>query len=235
MKCMSRFFYSLALVLTGLAAFAQGQQTDTVAPAQTERYGIRVGIDLHSLSRSFYDENFSGIEVVADYRYSKKIYIASEVGFLDEYTVNDDQLNFTTSGAYIKAGFDYNVYENWLDMENMIYVGVRYGGATFSQTLNSYKIYDSSGYFDEVTIYPDRKYPELKAHWAEILGGVKAELLNNLFLGFTVRLNVLISDKKPQNFDNLYIPGFNRTYEGSFGVGFNYTLSYHLPLYKKKK
>ena len=73
---MSRFFYSLALVLTSLAAFAQGQQTDTVAPVQSERYGIRVGIDLHSLSRSFYDENFSGLEVAADYRYSKKRYIA---------------------------------------------------------------------------------------------------------------------------------------------------------------
>ena len=35
------------------------------------------------------------------------------------------------------------------------------------------------------------------------------------------------------NFDNLYIPGFNRTYEGKFGAGFNYSVSYFLPLYKK--
>jgi hypothetical protein len=32
----------------------------------------------------------------------------------------------------------------------------------------------------------------------------------------------------------LYIPGFNRTYDGDFGVGFNYTVSYFIPLYKKK-
>ena len=32
----------------------------------------------------------------------------------------------------------------------------------------------------------------------------------------------------------LYIPGFNRTYDGSFGVGFNYTVSYFIPIYKKK-
>jgi hypothetical protein len=41
-------------------------------------------------------------------------------------------------------------------------------------------------------------------------------------------------NNKPSGFDNLYIPGFNRTYDGSFGVGFNYTVSYFIPLYKKK-
>ncbi|MDG2432409.1 DUF6048 family protein, partial [Flavobacterium sp.] len=47
-------------------------------------------------------------------------------------------------------------------------------------------------------------------------------------------LNQLVTNKKPDNFDNLYIPGFNKTYNGSFGVGFNYTVSYFLPIYKKK-
>jgi hypothetical protein len=41
-------------------------------------------------------------------------------------------------------------------------------------------------------------------------------------------------NNKPSGFDNLYIPGFNRTYDGSFGVGFNYTVSYFIPIYKKK-
>ena len=45
---------------------------------------------------------------------------------------------------------------------------------------------------------------------------------------------MLISNKQPNNFENLYIPGFNRTYNGDFGVGFNYTVSYFIPLYKKQ-
>jgi hypothetical protein len=47
-------------------------------------------------------------------------------------------------------------------------------------------------------------------------------------------LNRLVSNKEPGNFENLYIPGFNRTYNGDFGVGFNYTVSYFIPIYKKK-
>ena len=44
----------------------------------------------------------------------------------------------------------------------------------------------------------------------------------------------MLSQKRPDNFDNLYIPGFNRTYNGDYGAGFNYTVSYFLPLYKTK-
>ena len=42
----------------------------------------------------------------------------------------------------------------------------------------------------------------------------------------------MLSQKRPDSFDNLYIPGFNRTYNGDYGVGFNYTVSYFIPLYK---
>ena len=182
---------------------------------------------------------------MADYRLTKKIYAAGEVG-TTKITVDEPQLNFTANGSYLKLGFDYNAYQNWLDMENMVYIGIRYGFSTFKQTLNSYKIYQNSdilpgddnlgvyNYFNEVTLYPNREYTSLNAHWAEVVGGVKVEMLNNLYLGFSLRLNILLSEKAPGDFANLYIPGFNRTFDGNFGVGFNYTLSYFIPLYKKQ-
>ena len=46
---------------------------------------------------------------------------------------------------------------------------------------------------------------------------------------------LLLSDKKPDNFGNLFIPGFNKvTDENTFGSGFNYTLTYSIPLKKRK-
>jgi len=239
MKDIYLFITSL-LVLASFPAMAQqAADTTTVAP-KTYRYGIRVGADLYRLTRSLYDDNYKGFEIVADYRLTKKIYVAAEIGN-DNMTVDDDMINFTTKGTYIQAGFDYNTYENWLDMENMIFVGVRYGFSSFSQNLNSYRVNQnsnvqntatSSNYFDDVVFYPNQEYGGLSAHWVEVLGGIKAELFDNLFLGFTVRLKSLVANKKPEGFDNLYIPGFNRTYAGNFGVGFNYSLSYFIPLYK---
>ena len=229
---MLRFIFSLSLVCISLLGNAQTK--DTTKVMYPERYGLRLGADLHKIARSFYEKDYRGFEVVGDYRLTKKFYIAGELGNEDK-TVDDDRLNFTTKGSYFKAGFDYNSFENWLDMENMIYVGMRYGVSSFSQTLNSYTIYDPTNYYGENTIISGAEFDGLNASWLEVVGGIKAELFNNLYMGFSVRLNYLVSNKKPDNFDNLFIPGFNRTYDGKFGTGLNYTLSYMIPIYKKNK
>lgn len=232
MKFMLKYTFSFLLVLISFSGMAQEvAKTDTVKP-KTERYGIRFGADLFKLTRSFYDKDYRGLELVGDYRLTRKHYIAAEIGN-EKKTVDDTQLNFTTNGTYIKAGFDYNAYENWLGMENMIYIGLRYGFSSFSQTLNSYEVYNPNQYFDEAPeIVSGEKFNGLTAQWMEVVAGVKAEVFNNVYVGFSLRVNRLFSNKKPDNFDNLYIPGFNRTYDGDFGVGFNYTVSYFLPLYK---
>lgn len=233
MKYTLKFIFSLALLCFSLLGTAQTK--DTTKVVYPERYGLRVGVDLHRLTKSLYDSNYKGLEVVADYRLTQRFYIAGELGN-EEKNVADDRLNFTTNGSYFKVGFDYNSFENWLDMENMIYVGMRYGVSSFSQTLNTYQIYDPTNYFGEtMSVTSGEKFDGLNASWLEVVGGIKAEIFNNLYLGFSVRLNYLVSNKKPDNFDNLYIPGFNRTYDGKFGAGLNYSISYFIPIYKKNK
>jgi hypothetical protein len=229
---MLKFIFSLSLVCVSLLGNAQTK--DSTKVLYPERYGLRLGVDLHKIARTFYEKDYRGLEVVGDYRLTKKFFIAGEIGNEDK-TIDDDRLNFTTKGTYFKVGFDYNSFENWLDMENMIYVGMRYGVSSFSHTLNTYKIYDPTNYYGETIITSGAKFDNLNASWVEVIGGIKAELFNNLYLGFSVRLNYLVSNKKPADFDNLFIPGYNRTYDGKFGAGFNYTLSYFIPIYKKKK
>ena len=233
---MSKYYFSIALVFACFFAMAQTEKKiekpiDSILP-KTERYGIRFGIDAFKLAKSIYDKNYKGIELVGDYRLTKNIYAATELGN-DNKTVNEDQINFTTKGSFIKLGADYNSYQNWLDMENMVYIGLRYGVATFSQTLNSYKVYDPGSYFEQSEAIPSgEKYDGLSAQWAEVITGIKAKVINNVFVGFNIRFNKLFTNNKPDGFDNLYIPGFNKTYSGDFGIGFNYSVSYLLPLYK---
>ena len=233
MKHTLVFLFSLIAVCSALETKAQDKKTDSV-PAKTYRYGVRVGVDLSKIARSFYEKDYKGLEVVGDYRLTKRYYIAGEVGN-EEKTVNDERLNFTTKGTFFKVGFDYNLYENWLDMENLVYIGARYGVSSFSQTLNSYKVYDRNSYFGfPQNIESGEEFTGLSAQWIEILLGVKAKVINNFYVGFSLRVNKFFSNKRPDNFDNLFIPGFNRTYDGTFGAGFNYTVSYFIPIYKKK-
>ena len=249
-KRMLRYFINtlfLGFLFLG-TAFAQEKKADSIV--KSERYGLRVGVDLSRIARGFLNEDYSGLEIVADYRYSQKLYFAAEFGnekYSQQETlgseVNNTQIvlyNYTTSGTYYKLGIDNNVYTNWLGMSNMIHIGARFAYSTLSQTVNNYKIYDSDRTWSPTDFVPATanigKIDGLNAMWLEFVFGAKAELFPNLYAGVSVRMGYLINDKQGENFPNLWIPGFNKvTDDSKFGVGFNYTLTYLLPFYKKTK
>lgn len=232
---MLKYIFKLIIVCFCTLSSAQNKTAAKDSIKITQRYGLRLGFDAYRLTRSFYDKNYKGLELVGDYRLTKKIYIAGELGN-EQKTVNDDQLNYTANGTYFKVGFDFNAYENWLDMENLIYIGMRAGVGRFSQTLNHYTIYQAGSNFGQNTIISGEKWNGLSANWLEVVTGLKAKVFNNVFVGFSARLNYMMTNKTPDGFANLYIPGFNKTYEGSkFGAGFNYSISYFIPIYKKNK
>ena len=200
------------------------------------KYGLRIGGDIGKLIRTSVDNDYTGFEIMADYRLKEKMYIAGEIGFEEKNTIND-YLNITTKGSYIKGGVDFNMYENWLNMDNMIYAGFRVGASTFSHDLNSFQVYSIDQYWaPQLTSTAKQELTGLTAFWGEIILGMKAEILNNLYLGLNVQLKISASQTIPDNFDNVYIPGFGKTYDSSgIGAGYSYFLAYRVPLYKKAK
>lgn len=233
---MFKYLINSIFLLALVASFAQkevkqGQTKDSIR--YKNKYGLRLGIDISKPIVSFINKNKKELEIVGDYRINKNWYAATELGYINN-TTDLDNLNFTTKGQYIKLGADYNVYDNWLDMDNLIYLGLRYGFSTFSQTLNRGNIF-GNGVLPQATVNTPKKFNQLNAHWAEIVIGIKAEVLNNLFLGFSLSGKRMIATKEPTNFKNLYVPGYNRVFLNNSGFGFNYTVSYLIPLYKKAK
>ncbi len=234
------FISNIILVLFICASV--NAQNDSIASTVTdsikikEKYGLRLGADISKLARTFIDDDYTGFEIAADYRLKKRLYIAGEIG-TEEKNTTTEYLDITSKGSYIKAGIDYNMYQNWLDMDNMIFAGFRVGASTFSQTLNSYSIYNTNQYWEpQFTSSDSIEFKDLASVWAELMLGMKAELFNNLFIGLNVQLKVLASETEPNNFQNVYIPGFNKTFDSSgIGVGYSYTISYRIPLYKKDK
>ncbi|WP_282043488.1 DUF6048 family protein [Winogradskyella flava] len=229
----------ITFLLCSTIAIAQQQKKKTEKDTliYKQKYGLRLGADISKLARTFFDDAYTGVEIMGDYRLTKRIYLAGEIGN-EERTIENEVLNNTTKGSYFKGGIDLNFYKNWLDMENMIYVGFRGGASTFSQTLNSYDIYNiNNQYWDEqFSVEEGTEFKGLTAIWGEILIGMKAEVFNNFYAGINAQLKGLITETAPNNFENLYIPGFNRTFDsGRFGVGFGFNLSYLVPIFKKDK
>ena len=229
------FFTRILLVfLIPVTIFSQENIVSTDSVTQKQKYGLRIGFDINKLVNSSVNNNYDGFELNADYRISNKLYIASEIGFIDN-TEEEEYLNFTTKGTYIKSGIDYNMYTNWLDMQNMIFAGFRIGYSDFDQTINNYTIYDTNNQiWGQSFINTPIKNEDLSSLWVELIIGVKAEIFNNLFLGFNLEVKKMINSEIKNNIQNMYVPGFNKTFEGSsFGVGFGYKLSYLIPIVKK--
>lgn len=64
-------------------AFGQSKPID-LNPKDTilykQSFGIRLGIDLSRPITSFLDDNYTGLELIADYRINQNLYIAAELG-----------------------------------------------------------------------------------------------------------------------------------------------------------
>lgn len=240
---MSRYFTSILLFFVLVVGYPQSSPIDT-KPKDTviykQKYGLRVGVDLSRPIVSILQDNYTGLEFVGDYRLTQKLFLAAELGN-EKKTKQEDLYNFTTSGSYIKLGIDYNTYANWYGEQNSIFIGGRYAFSTYSQTLNNYQIFDSNRYWFPESFAPGssvaQEFGGRNASWLEFVVGTKVELFANIYLGGSIRLGFLFTDPdKEGTFPDLFIPGFNKVTDGSrFGVGYNYSLTYFIPLYKKAK
>ncbi|MFB0903868.1 MAG: DUF6048 family protein [Nonlabens sp.] len=231
---MFKYFISIAAILTCFLSTAQGEneiKKDSIIYKQT--YGLRTGIDLASLIRTSIDDEYTGFQILADYRLSKRLYVAGEIGN-ESLDRKSERIDYKTSGSFIKAGVDYNMYQNWLDMDNMIYAGARLGYANMSQTLHRYDYNTDNTYFPVYTNVVDREFSGLHMIWLEIQLGIKVEVLNNVYLIANFQLKHQLTEKTPDNFDNLYVPGYGKTFDtGNIGVGYSYGIMYRIPFFKK--
>ncbi len=233
---MWRFFISIALLICSLSVAAQEVDATLVATDSLKfkkPYGLRVGIDAASLIRTAVDEEYTGIQLLGDFRLTDDWYAAAELGN-ERLDRQRERVGYEASGSFIKAGVDYNMYDNWLDMDNMIYVGARLGYSNFSQTLKAFQVNNDNNYFAPQPVFSRRESSGLSAFWIELQAGIKVEVLKNIFMVGNVQIKRLFADIQPDGFDNLFVPGFGRTYDNSsVGVGYVYGITYRLPLYRK--
>lgn len=240
---MSKSFISLIFLLTSILVIGQNEaaQKDTIS--RKYAYGLRVGIDLSRPILSFLNDNYTGLELVGDFRLTERWWLAAELGNEErqqEETIGESTLyTYTSSGSYLKAGADYNTYSNWFGMRNQIHVGGRLAFSSFNQTLDNFRFFDSNRFFspNEFVLGTNeaQEFEGRNATWLEFVVGMKAEIFKNMYIGITARLGHLVTFTD-DNFRDLWIPGFNKVTENAkWGVGYNYSLSYFLPLYKKVK
>tara|TARA_Y100000389_G_scaffold190182_1_gene214767 strand:+ start:2658 stop:3356 length:699 start_codon:yes stop_codon:yes gene_type:complete len=231
---MLKYFIKIILITVSLNSFSQ-ETSEIDSLSKQSVFGIKIGLDLSKQIRMLTESGFKGMVFTGDYKINERLYLATEFGS-EEKKVSNEVLNFNTEGTFLKLGANYNVYNNREGMENEIYVGFRYAIGKFNHKLNSYTIYNLDNYWNQNLVNSNIDFNNLNANWFELVFGFNAKIINNIYGGLSLRLKRLLNQNIPENFNNLYIPGFNKvTEENNIGVGFSYSIYYHIPLFKKNK
>ena len=227
-----KYIISFFTAIIVFPLFSQQENDSTITKSI---YGLKIGMDLSKQIRMLTEPDYKGLVLMGDYRLMDKLFVAFELGTEDKL-IENEVLNFKTKGSFIKIGANYNVYKNLEDLENEIYVGLRLGTSNFDHKLNSFKVYNTNQYWNQNEIVNFEEFQNLNSTWFELIFGFKAEVLNNTYMGISLRLKRLLDQNEPLNFSNLYIPGFNKVLENNnIGVGLTYSLQFRIPIYKKKK
>ena len=180
-----------------------------------------------------FTEDYKGLSIYSDLKVKEDIFVVFEIGN-DNKTINNENISSKVNGSYYKFGLNYNFYKNLPGLNNEIYFGLRYGISSFASELLSFKVYDIDNNWNNESIVVNRKFNNLNAGWIELILGFNAEISKNIYMGISLRVNRIISQKTPANFTNFFIPGFNKVTENNnFGTGITYNLIYQIPILRR--
>ncbi len=145
------FIISICLSTNMLIGQTESNSNDTLIKKEKllNINKIRFGFDLLKPIASSSEGDNLNYEIVGDLQLTENIYLAGEYGLVDK-VIEDENINFNSTGSFLRIGFDYNMFENWIGMDNSIYVGFRYGTSSFSSKILDYNVRNKDSYFSNL-------------------------------------------------------------------------------------
>jgi hypothetical protein len=217
---MLKSIFSLLLVL----------QVTLLNAQKTEWNGISVGADLSRFVVPFIDSTRYCWEFSGDYEIIKDLFLVAEIGS-ETSNIKTGSYDYFSAGGYTRLGVDYNYMKHIAaDSKDKMFVGLRYGFTTFYHEANNIWIKDAVwGNYSGGSIPANW----LAANWLEVTTGMRARLFNNFYLGWSARLRIKAGVTADATLYPYSIPGYGKPWNNTW-IGFNYSLYYKIPLYKKK-
>ena len=191
--------------------------------------GPRVGIDLSRFLMPYMQKaKRNGWEIQADVPYKGNFFPTFEFG-MQWFDDQRDGFHYKNNGTYARLGMDVNIvkFESLKD-HDLVFIGARYGYSIFSQETDGIGY---SNYWGSVT--SSTPHRTMNAHWAELVFGMKGELFNNFFIGWSLRAKFPITVTNDPTVKPYIIPGIGKITGGTpfdFSVG----VYYRFPIFRTK-
>jgi len=197
--------------------------------------GIIVQGDVASIASSILSKSGTySYEGSAQIDLKHKFYPTFELGYAGADKLTTDNIGFKTNGLFWRGGIDFNMLKQKKDSKpttSLLLLGLRLGMSSFNYSVSNVNITDD--YWGGSTQTLNYNNISTTKIWYELTGGVRVEVLKNLYMGWTIRLKTLVSKNADGAITPWYIPGFGTN--KSSNLGLNYTVGYKFQLPAKKK
>ncbi len=229
MFSMSKYFTSILFLLFSFNLHAQDDEDETDKPAAIDSfYQLRIGFDISKPIITNFVPERQAYEFELDFFRKKDIYYVLDAGWGRGYQ-DSSYLNYSSSNTFFKAGINKGLFTRLFPNDwDQAFVGVRYALAFIERSEARYTIFDSFWGNINGTI-PGKN---LTAHWLELTGGVRVELVRGIFTGWTIRGKFLLNGKQFKDLPPPYVAGYGRGDKNSI-FDFNFYISYAIRWKKK--
>lgn len=219
MKRISGYFISL---LAALTLSLPGISQDTLdIPLK-----IRIGLEVTGPAIWFAEKNILNTEAYLSADLNEKRSVMLGAGFLD-YRYSQYNYDYRNKGFFVRTGMDFNLLAT--QKANGIYwagIGLHYGLSRFTSET---PYFQKDNYWGTVISAIDTK--KSWGHFVEVAPGVRAEVLRNFSIGWTMSMRLLLYNGSDKNLRPIYFPGFGNGGK-KVSSGINYFLIWNIP-YKR--
>lgn len=218
---MLRKITFLFIFIFPVCNFLHAQEEEKNEDEETHIVKLSVGLDLAQPVAPLVTDGIEGFGFYFDLEPKKNIVVMGDMGF-NTYDIEKSLYSYSSKGSYYKFGVGYDIMKH---EKNQAIVGIQYAFSSFTHEMPGLYV---KNYWENRYIRFDEE--KAQAHWLEFVGGLRVELMKNLFLAYTLRVKINPWTNN-DTFTPLYIPGYHKNRGGS-SFGISYYIIYRLPLTK---
>lgn len=229
---MSKFIFSFLFFCCPFLLFAQEANDDSVLVKAKANSGhqLRLSFDASKLLLNNLTDNKSAYEGALDYYLNKELYAVADLG-MGNSVIDYPDLKYKTNNTFLRLGLDKSLFERKRPQDWGIgFFGFRYGLGFINRSEAQYSTDDGLGGITSGTLAADN----FTAHWFELTGGMKLELIKGVFAGWTVRAKFLLNQKALGDLKPAYIAGYGPG-EKATAFDYNFYISYAIRWSSKNK
>ncbi|MBP6625488.1 MAG: hypothetical protein KA198_09975, partial [Chitinophagaceae bacterium] len=166
----------------------------------------RIGIDIGSLLLSPFQKYVHNYEAQLDIYYRKNIHLIAEGGF-GSSKIDNSFIRYNSRNTFVRLGIDQTFFNKEFkgDFDNA-FVGLRYGFSRIKRGEASYFIQDDIWGNQTGQINSS----SFNAHWIELTGGFRMELVKHVFAGWNIRMKTFLNPKSFEELPPGYVAGYGR-------------------------